>query len=270
MRQLDCNAIPLPHRQFLENATRILRQDERLVGMAVAGSLADSRADEFSDVDLVIAVEPEFQEEVMAERQTIAATLGALAAAFTGEHVGEPRLLICLYDDPVLHVDLKFVPLADATPVVDNPAVVWDRAGRLETVLRQCEGSYPPPNIQCIEDRFWIWIHYLAGKIARGELFEAIEGLSFLRTTVLAPLGMMRLGLTASGVRRVEEKAPELVKALATTLPTHDKDSLWKALESAIELYDDFRTGFPAGIILRDKAKTVALRTVNEERQKFS
>lgn len=194
---LDCNDIPPPHRQFLENATRILRQDERLVGMAVAGSLADSYADEFSDVDLVIAVEPEFQEEVMAERQSIAAMLGTLAAAFTGEHVGEPRLLICLYDDPVLHVDLKFVPLEDATPVVDNPAVVWDRAGRLKAVLRRREGRYPPPDVQWIEDRFWIWIHYLAGKIARGELFEAIEGLSFLRTTVLAPLGMTRLGLTA-------------------------------------------------------------------------
>jgi hypothetical protein len=31
-----------------------------------------------------------------------------LLVGFTGEHVGEPRVLICLYGPPVLHVDLKF------------------------------------------------------------------------------------------------------------------------------------------------------------------
>ena len=35
-------------------------------------------------------------------------------ATFTGEHVGESRVLICLYGPPLLHVDLKFVSLSDA------------------------------------------------------------------------------------------------------------------------------------------------------------
>lgn len=67
----------------------------------------------------------------------------------------------------------------------------------------------------------------------------------------------------------MEEKAPELAKALTTTLATHDKDSLWQALKSAVRLYGDFQTEFSTGIILRDKAKAVALRTLNEERQKL-
>lgn len=187
MSTFEFGDIPLPHTRFLKNAVGVLQEDERILGMAVAGSLAESCADEFSDVDLVIAVDPEFFGEVMTERKIIAGSLGNLATAFTGEHVGEPRLLICLYDDPVLHVDLKFVPLAEATPVVDNPAVVWERDSRLEKVLRQREGSCPMSDVQWLEDRFWIWVHYPAGKIARGELLEAIEGLSFLRVTVLAP-----------------------------------------------------------------------------------
>lgn len=268
MSLFENDDVPLPHRQFLENAARVLRLDERMVGMAVAGSIAESRADEFSDVDLVVAIEPACFTSVMAERDSIAASLGNLAAAFTGEHVGEPRLLICLYDDPAVHVDLKFVPLAEAVPVVDNPVLIWDRNGRMEAVLRQREGGYPRPDVQWIEDRFWVWVHYLAGKIARGELFEAIEGLSFLRVTVLAPLGLMRLGLVASGVRRLEEKAPDLAVALVTTLADHDRDSLWMALEAAIGLYHDFRTGFPAEITLRGRAEAVALRTVRELRCK--
>jgi hypothetical protein len=266
MGTFQYDGIPPLHAQFLRNAAVVLRKDERMVGMAVAGSLAEARADEFSDVDLVVAVEPRFIEEVLVERGAIARSLGNLAAAFTGEHVGEPRLLVCLYDDPALHVDLKFVPLAEATPVVDNPVMVWDREGRMEAVIRQREGSYPAPDVQWIEDRFWVWVHYLAGKIARGELFEAIEGLSFLRVTVLAPLGLMRLGLSSVGVRRLEAKAPELAKALATTLAGHDRESLWNALESAITIYQGFREGLLPEINLRDKAEVIALRTMRELR----
>ena len=266
MDTFEYDGIPLPHAGFVRNAARVLRKDERIVGIAVAGSLVESRADEFSDVDLVIAIEPLSLEKVLGDREAIAKSLGNLAAAFTGEHVGEPRLLICLYDDPVLHVDLKFVPIAEATPVVDNPVVVWDRDGRMESVLRQRKGSYPAPDTQWLEDRFWVWVHYLAGKIARGELFEAIEGLSFLRVTVLAPLGLMRLGLAATGVRRLEDNAPELAKELAATLARHDRESLWNALESAISIYRGFRDEFAPEIILRDKAEIVALRTVTELR----
>ena len=45
-----------------------------------------------------------------------AAGLGPLLACFTGEHVGEPRLLIALYGPPPVHVDLKFVPVLGLGP----------------------------------------------------------------------------------------------------------------------------------------------------------
>jgi hypothetical protein len=41
--------------------------------------------------------------------QQNASRLGELLPSFTGEHVGEPRLLICLYNNPLLHAELKFV-----------------------------------------------------------------------------------------------------------------------------------------------------------------
>ena len=47
----------------------------------------------------------------MQARVQLAESLHLLLAAFTGEHVGEPRLLICLYRSPLLHVDLKYVSL---------------------------------------------------------------------------------------------------------------------------------------------------------------
>ncbi|MCC8108947.1 MAG: nucleotidyltransferase domain-containing protein [Planctomycetes bacterium] len=262
----DALDIPPPHREFLRRAVSVLCRDERIVGIAVAGSLAEGGADEWSDVDLVVAVEPDRHQSVLEDRHRLAAALGDLAAAFTGEHVGEPRLLVCLYDNPVLHVDLKFVPLPDAVPVVDNPVVLWARDGRLEAVLRQRVGAYPLPDRQWSEDRFWIWIHYLAGKIARGELFEAMEGLSFLRVTVLAPLGLANAGTSSSGVRRVEEKSPELAGALAATVAEYDRDSLRTALEAAVTLYRRLRAESGEPVVRRGEAEGIAVRTLAEVR----
>ncbi|MBI2206762.1 MAG: hypothetical protein HYU41_23240 [Candidatus Rokubacteria bacterium] len=48
--------------------------------------------------------------------------------------------------------------------------------------------------LQWIEDRFWVRMHYIAAKIARGELFEAIDGLVFVRSRVLGPLILSEAG----------------------------------------------------------------------------
>ena len=46
----------------------------------------------------VVVVDPLYYDEIMAQRMAFAGTLGHLLQhAFTGEHVGEPRLLICLF-----------------------------------------------------------------------------------------------------------------------------------------------------------------------------
>src|SRR5438445_5441981 len=122
--------------------------------------------DEFSDLDLLVATEPSDHGSVMTDRRRIADSLGPLLAAFTGEHVGESRLLICLYDaKQPLHVDLKFVALPDVAIRVEDPSVLWEREGRLTRALEDGAAEYPMPILQWIEDRFWVWVHYAAAKI---------------------------------------------------------------------------------------------------------
>ena len=196
--------LPEPHADFLRNALDCLKKDERLVGVAAGGSYATCCIDEFSDLDLLIAVEPDAYESVLSERQAIARGIGPLHAAFTGEHVGEPRLLLCLYQSPLLHVDLKFIRLPDAATRVEEPVVLWERDGRLSAALQTGTAVFPRPDLQWMEDRFWVWVHYAAGKIGRGELFEAIEGLSFLRVQVLGSLALLSRRARPSGVRKIE------------------------------------------------------------------
>lgn len=229
--------MPELHREFLRRSIDLLSNDQRIVGVAAGGSFITNSMDEFSDLDLIIAVELGHYAEAMAERMKIAASLGKLLAAFTGEHVGEPRVLICLYEDPLLHVDLKFVSVDDVATRVEDPCVLWERDGRVSNALAHGEAEFPIRSPEWIEDRFWIWVHYAATKIARGELFEAIDFLTFLRGTVLGPLALARAGARPSGVRKIETLAPDFAVELRRTVALYDAADCIRALRACVELY---------------------------------
>ena len=256
--------LPETHRNFIDRALRIFSADPRVLGVAAAGSFADDKMDRFSDIDLTIVVEPTHATEILSERTAIAASLGELLASFTGEHVGEPRLLICLYGSPLLHVDLKFVALTDAADRVDEPAVIWEREGRLTEAMAQRSGKYPCPDMQWVEDRFWVWVHYAATKIGRGEFFETLEFLSFLRANVLSPLGLQALGLRPSGVRRIEQLAPQLANELRNTVATLEPHSLIAALKACITLYEKLVDTNKTLVDKKTAARIAAIEYLNE------
>jgi hypothetical protein len=162
--------------------------------------------------------------------------------SFRGEHVGEPRLLICLYEEPLLHVDLKFVVVDDLAERVEEPAVLWQRDERVALALAAGVAQYPNPHAPWLERRFWVWVHYTATKIGRGELFEALHLLDYLRATVLGPLGLMRVGARPSGVRRVEIADPELARRLEPTVAKYDAQDCLRALEACVAVYRWLRT----------------------------
>ena len=252
--------MPEPHGAFLRRAVERLGSDPRLAGVAAGGSYLTGTMDEFSDLDLVVAVDPPAYLQVMEERRPIAASLGPLLSAFTGEHVGEPRVLICLYGPPLLHVDLKFVALADAAPRVEDPAVLWERDGRLTAALRSGEARYPARDLQWIEDRFWIWIHYGAGKIGRGELFEAHDMLAFLRAQALGPLMLQTVSARPTGVRRLEQVAPGWAREMQATVAKYEPRSSALALRAAAQMYRALRgAAATPELLVRKDAEAAAM-----------
>jgi hypothetical protein len=234
--------LPALHATFLKEALPRLQADERIVAVAAGGSFLTGGMDEYSDLDLVIAVNPLAVPQIMQERHQIAATLGSLVAAFTGEHVGEPRLLICLYGPPLLHVDLKFISLADADHRVENPIILWERGDQLTAILSRSEAVYPTPDLQWIEDRFWVWVHYITAKIGRGELLDAHDSLALLRALVLGPLALLAQGARPSGVRKVESHAQPYLEDLIRTTTAYDRFGCVRALQAAATLYRKLRT----------------------------
>ena len=252
--------VTVEHENFIEKSLNIFKSDHRFIGVAAAGSYITKDMDEYSDIDLVIAVKPESFKEIMSERFEIAEKLGHLLSAFTGEHVGEPRLLICLYSNPLLHVDLKFVSLEDIAYRVEEFEILWQRDSLLTKKFKEVEAKFPNPSLQWIEDRFWVWIHYGAGKIGRGEIFETIEFISFLRQKVIGPLILMHKGLQPRGVRKIEINAPEFLDELKKTIAFHDRRSCCEAIKVIIALYKELREIHRFdGFVFRSKTEILAL-----------
>jgi hypothetical protein len=252
--------LPREHQIFLERTIESFRNDLRMEGLAVAGSCITNTMDEYSDLDFIIVVNELHYDKVMAERMQIAETLGKLLAAFTAEHVGEPRLLICLYDEPLLHVDLKFVTRHDFRKRIEDPIILWEREAALSSEMRKMRPNHPMPDMQWIEDRFWVWIHYAAVKLGRGELFEVIDFLAFVRSSVLGPLSLVSHGHLPRGVRRLELLVPADSRKIEKTVATHDIVSCVESIRASIGLYQKFRTDGPVpNLVRRERAEIAAV-----------
>lgn len=235
--------------EFVNKASEIIKKDESIIGLAVGGSWLTNEIDEYSDLDLTLITKEKVSDDP-AKMLRYAAGFGKLLTGFTGEHVGEPRLLICLYDDPLLHVDIKFLTLPEFYSRVENPVILHDTHGQLKDILSKTSSQYPLPDYQWIEDRFWIWIHYVTLKIGRGELFEALNSLSFLRMVVLGPLLQVKNGDRPRGVRKMEMNlTPADLNKLKLTVAVYEQASIIAALQASIELYRDLRQHLFSGEI---------------------
>jgi hypothetical protein len=245
------------HERFIEQAVDFLSQDQRLIGLLAGGSLVYGAMDEYSDLDLIIVYSDEFQSEIMAQRLLIAEGLGSLLSAFTGEHVGEPRLVICLYGPIPLHVDLKFLKIQELETRIENPKIIWERDSHITTILNKTTPKFPYPDPQWIEDRFWVWIHYGATKLGRGELFELIDLITFMRSTVLGPLILINHGQQPRGVRRLEQYGAEELDELKGTIPFHTFESCYQSLKNTIKMYQHLRQ--TSDIVKKAEAERISI-----------
>lgn len=228
--------------EFANRAKTILEADDNVIGLAVAGSWLTNEIDEFSDLDLILVTTNKVSDDKNSMLD-YAKRLGDFLSGFTGEHIGERRVLICLYDNPLLHVDLKFLTLSEFHSRIETPILLLDKKGLLQKAINNSTARFPYPDFQWIEDRFWIWIHYTLLKIGRGEYLEAYDFFGFLRMVVFGPLLHMKNGNLPRGVRKVEAelKADDLDNLLST-IPNYNRQGLLESVRNSVSLYRQLRT----------------------------
>lgn len=248
------------HKQFVNSTISKIKDDDFVIGLALGGSWITNEIDEYSDIDMVLVTKEKIPPDI-SKMTEYAQKFGKLLNGFTGEHVGEKRLLICLFDDPLLHVDIKFITPDEFYDRVENPVIVWERENILTNIIENSKFEFPFPNYQWLEDRFWIWIHYIATKIGRGELFEAIDNLNFLRSNVLAPLLHIKNGNLPKAMRKLERLLSEDdLSRLRNTIPQYDTFSIIGCVENVILIYQDLRNLlFSEDIQLRENTEKRSL-----------
>ncbi|MBY0534219.1 MAG: aminoglycoside 6-adenylyltransferase [Chitinophagaceae bacterium] len=248
-------------KDFANRAVSILKETESVIGLAAGGSWITNELDEFSDLDLIVVTVDKISDQI-AKMKEIADSLGDLLSAFTGEHVGEPRLLICLYENPLLHVDLKFLTLNEFHVRVENPVVLLDKKDLLASSFKKSDPKFPYPDYQWIEDRIWTWIHYALTKIGRGEYLEAHDFLASLRMMVLGPLLHIKKSSLPRGVRKLESILDEEeITELRKTLSNYNRNDLLKSLRNAVNLYKQLRTSlFDETIQLQEATERAVMK----------
>jgi hypothetical protein len=206
--------------------------------MAVTGSFATGNADEVSDVDLRLYARSGTVETVVARVPGLAAACGRVVAIFVADHLGIPTLTIVLFDD-LVHVDFDVVSVDRAAEHnAGLPAVVlWER----EPISAALPGTYGPDftaDLRWMEARIWTWSWYIQSKVLRGELYEALDGLQYVRDQVLFRLLAFGRGDRPAGGRRAEAVVGEHADAFARTVPIAlERAAFLEALRAEIDLY---------------------------------
>lgn len=230
---------------MLERVIAAMPADLRFEALLGTGSMVTGGFDDESDLDLVLLVRPDALADALNERRAFVSGFGDLLACFSGEHVGEPRLLICLYGPPLLHVDFKFIAADDLSGFVERPLLLWAREPeRLQGRIDRLEVKPAGRTAQWFEDRAWVWLHYSATKMRRGEFFEALSGLDFFRDVVLGPMLRRNAGERSRGLRRIEA-SPGARDRLLPTLAAYDRAAIADALRRTISLYMELRAADP-------------------------
>lgn len=256
-------------RKFADNVVEVVGDDDNVVGLAVAGSWLTNEIDEFSDLDLILVTKEKISGDTF-KMLDYARQFGYFLSGFTGEHVGEPRVLICLYDNPFLHVDIKFITRDEFRQRIETPVILLDKEGQLKSILEQTESKFPYPDYQWIEDRFWIWVHYALLKIGRGEYVEAFDFFGFLRMVVFGPLLHIKNENLPRGVRKVETQlASEDFEQLHKTLPTYSRTALLDSLQHSVFLYRQLRQSlFSSEVTLQLKTEEKVMEYFQQIQQR--
>lgn len=121
-------------KDFAYTIVEIINKDSNVIGLAAGGSWITNELDEYSDLDLILIT----KKKIAGDKEKMisyAKSFGAFISGFTGEHVGEPRVLICLYDNPLLHVDIKFLTLPEFHERVENPVILFETDKQLSYII---------------------------------------------------------------------------------------------------------------------------------------
>ena len=237
------------HRRLLDGALGRFHKDARVPGLLLGGSFISGNPDFYSDLDLYIVVYDQYFADVLAEKKTAAAAAGRVLTGFVPDHLGPggDEMYIAVYEGPV-KIDFNYLRQSILKPnwKLAMRFALKDVDSTLGEVIRASAALTPsPPSremLEALHNKFWTWCWYVFGKIARGELWEALDGVHGIRSLALVPLLEWDAGRPGEGSRRLESRVnARSLARLAATVSRLDATALYGALKVEIELFRELQ-----------------------------
>ncbi|MEE9410801.1 MAG: hypothetical protein V3V41_07730 [Candidatus Heimdallarchaeota archaeon] len=233
--------INLPkHQSLVDRATSVLIGDSRVKAIYLGGS---QKADEYSDVDLIIWCDNEEDREGMKkDRLKIAKQVGNIKSESIS---GFPYVYVVFYEQEEIKVDYCF----NILPVENRPDrahidILYDPEGLLEKMVKESWELQWEINLDELKNKiqhYYIGISYTVGKILRGELWDAFDCIEFYRKYLIEFEDILAQR-KRENYRRVEEKLNQkrleiLNKTIVSELT---KTELFRAMDFIFVYFDNF------------------------------
>lgn len=208
----------------------LARADERIVAAALTGSLGAGRGDDWSDIDLALALDDGVEIERIVEDWTrlLKRELGVVQHWDLPFRTSLYRVFLL---DSLLEVDLAFVPRGDFGARGPSWRLEFGETGPVQET--------PRPDPSNLAGLGWHHVRHARANIARGRPFAALYMLDAARELAIE-LACLRLGLPTAYSRGAHELPAELRERLGSTLPSSlDDDELLRALRETADVLAD-------------------------------
>jgi hypothetical protein len=236
------------HRRLLAKARELFAADNHVLGVLLGGSLADGRADLLSDIDLYLFVRDKDFESVFANREAVARSLGAVLLCYRGDHMPSGKHQLIVWYEGLLHVDLIYRKWSGRVPdwKWKRTVILKDSYGAMAQLQKESDPLRPATvsleQLQTLSQKFWGWVAYTLGKICRGERWEALDNIAWIRNEALLVMLAWAQNAPYEGHRRLESKLDdELAMLFEQSLCSRELDALHNALMAEVRIFRKLR-----------------------------
>ena len=212
---------PAEREATLNRLLTALQNDQRIAGVLVVGSGAEDFADIYSDIDLCAVttsaadVRPAFQEWGVKIREML-----PVFHSVTSVRGANIYLWILLLEN-FLEIDLCFLCLDDLHARRNRWKTVFDRSGRIESIMQSSWENRPKPNLEETYryrlGSIWHYISYAAVAIQRDQPWRATYEIEQIRNQTVELRGL-RDALETKRFRHVDQMSADFLTSLEQTL----------------------------------------------------
>lgn len=212
---------PATREATLNRLLTALQSDQRIAGLLIVGSGAKGFEDVYSDIDLCAVttfaddVRPAFQECGVKIREML--PVFHSLASVRGSNI---YLWILLLEN-FLEIDLCFLCLDDLHARRNRWKTVFDRSGRIESIMQSSWENRPKPDLEEVYryrlGSIWHYISYAAVAVQRDQPWRAVYEIEQIRNQTIELRGL-REELETKRFRHVDQMSEDFLMSLEQTL----------------------------------------------------